>query len=105
MLFIPSWLGSFGLSLPAVNNVQLTPSAWQSPSLLTRGPGCLSPVVSQASVPTRAPLWQEMCFQLKAQLLLPVTSWGAAGVQAGNTGISAFSTLELIFVLNRQFYL
>lgn len=38
MLFILSllsWLGSFNLPLPAVNDGQLTPSAWQSPPLLT----------------------------------------------------------------------
>lgn len=42
ILSLLSWLGSFSLSLPAVNNVQLTPSAWQSPPLLTYGLGCLS---------------------------------------------------------------
>lgn len=102
ILSLLSWLGSFSLSLPAVNNIQLTPSAWQSPPLLTYGPGCLSPVVSRANVPTRAPFWQEMCyFQLKAQVLLPKTSWEAAGVQSENTGVLALSTLELIFVLNK----
>lgn len=94
MLFLLSllfWLGSFSPSFPAMNNVQFTLGAWQSSPLSTYGLGCLSPVISHASALARAHSWQEMyCFQPKAQLLLSVTSQGAAGVQSENIGTFYF---------------
>lgn len=99
MLFILSllsWLGSFSLSVPAVDNIQLAPNAWQCPPLLTYGLGCLSPLVSHASVPTRAPFWQEMCCsQPKAQLLFPCIFMGSCwstGREHWNIGTFYFRT-------------